>query len=40
MTSPVAIDFAETDTGALAAAEGRLAVVVTPEGRLDTAGGA
>jgi leucyl aminopeptidase len=38
MTSPVAIDFAETDTGALAAAEGRLAVVVTPEGRLDTAG--
>jgi leucyl aminopeptidase len=38
MTKPIAISFAETDLDALAGAEGRLAVLVTPEGKLDLAG--
>ncbi len=38
MTSPITIDFAETDLDALAAAEGKLAILVTPDGKLDPAG--
>ena len=30
MTTPIAISFVETDLDALAAAEGKLAVIVTP----------
>ena len=35
MTTPIAISFVETDLDALAAAEGKLAVIVTPDGKLD-----
>lgn len=38
MTDLMSIDFAETDLDALAGAEGKLAVLVTPEGKLDPAG--
>ena len=38
MTRATPIRFAETDLDAMAAAEGRLAVIVTPDGKLDTAG--
>jgi len=37
MTSPAAVRFVETDLDAIAAAQGRVAVFVTPEGRLDPA---
>ncbi|WP_294609784.1 leucyl aminopeptidase [uncultured Roseovarius sp.] len=37
MTTPVSIAFAETDLDAIATAEGRVAVFVTPEGKLDAA---
>ncbi|WP_420397966.1 leucyl aminopeptidase [Nioella sp.] len=35
MTTPIAISFSETDLDALAGAEGKLAVIVTPDGKLD-----
>ncbi|MGI3185035.1 leucyl aminopeptidase [Nioella aestuarii] len=35
MTTPIAISFVETDLDALSAAEGKLAVIVTPDGKLD-----
>ena len=35
MTSPVPVTFAATDLDAIAAAEGRVAVLVTPDGKLD-----
>ena len=38
MTTPIAVTFAETDLEALATAEGRLAVLVPPDGKLDPAG--
>jgi leucyl aminopeptidase len=38
MTTPITVDFAETDLDALAEAEGKLAILVTPEGKLDPAG--
>lgn len=38
MTDLIAIDFTETDLDALAGAEGKLAILVTPEGKLDPAG--
>ncbi|MEX3015743.1 leucyl aminopeptidase [Gymnodinialimonas hymeniacidonis] len=38
MTNPIAIDFVETDLDALAGAEGMLAILVTPDGKLDPAG--
>jgi leucyl aminopeptidase len=38
MTTPVSVDFTETDLDAIATAEGRVAVFVTPEGKLDPAG--
>ncbi|NKX44740.1 leucyl aminopeptidase [Roseicyclus persicicus] len=38
MTAPTAIAFAEIDLDALKDAEGRIAVVVSPEGKLDPAG--
>ena len=38
MTAPIAISFAETDLDALKEAGGKLAVLVTPEGKLDPAG--
>lgn len=38
MTDLMSIDFAETDLDALAGAEGKLAILVTPEGKLDPAG--
>ncbi len=37
MTTPIAMTFVETDLDALAGAEGRLAVLVTPDGKLDLA---
>ena len=37
MTDPVAVSFIEPDTERLAAAEGRIAVVVPPDGRMDRA---
>ena len=37
MTTPIEISFTETDIDALAEAEGKLAIVVTPEGKLDAA---
>ena len=37
MTTPIEISFTETDIDALAGAEGKLAIVVTPEGKLDAA---
>jgi leucyl aminopeptidase len=38
MTTPVTVDFTETDLDAIATAEGRVAVFVTPDGKLDQAG--
>ncbi len=38
MTNPIAIDFAETDLDALAGADGKMAILVTPDGKLDPAG--
>lgn len=38
MTDLMSIDFAETDLDALGAAEGKLAIFVTPDGKLDPAG--
>jgi leucyl aminopeptidase len=38
MTKPIAVTYAETDLDALAGVEGRLAVFVPPEGKLDPAG--
>ncbi|ABD54732.1 leucyl aminopeptidase [Jannaschia sp. CCS1] len=38
MTDLMSIDFAETDLDALADAAGKLAILVTPEGKLDPAG--
>ncbi|MBF9044730.1 leucyl aminopeptidase [Rhodobacterales bacterium HKCCE4037] len=38
MTTPISIDFTETDLDALAGAEGKLAILVTPDGKLDPAG--
>ncbi len=38
MTAPIAIDFLETDLDALADAEGKVAVLVTEDGKLDPAG--
>ncbi|MEI4234061.1 leucyl aminopeptidase [Roseovarius sp. D22-M7] len=38
MTTPVSAAFTETDLDAIAGAEGRVAVFVTPEGKLDPAG--
>ncbi len=38
MTTPIDIDFLETDLDALADAEGKVAVLVTPDGKLDPAG--
>ncbi|UWQ97127.1 leucyl aminopeptidase [Rhodobacteraceae bacterium M385] len=38
MTDLISIDFAETDLDALADAPGKLAILVTPEGKLDPAG--
>lgn len=38
MTTPVSVAFTETDLDAIASAEGRVAVCVTPEGKLDQAG--
>jgi leucyl aminopeptidase len=35
MTTPIAISFVETDLDALAGAEGKLAVIMTPDGKLD-----
>jgi len=37
MTTPIAISFVETDLDALAAATGKLALIVTPDGKLDPA---
>ncbi|WP_412506393.1 leucyl aminopeptidase [Roseovarius sp. SYSU LYC5161] len=37
MTSPVSVTFSETDLDAIAAAEGRVAVIVTPDGKMDSA---
>jgi len=37
MTAPTAISFVETDLDALAGADGKLAVIATPEGKLDPA---
>ena len=37
MTTPVAVDFTETDLDAIAKTEGRVAVFVTSEGKLDVA---
>lgn len=37
MTTPIEISFIETDTGALENATGKLAVIVTPDGKLDAA---
>ena len=37
MTTPIEISFTETDIDALAGAEGKLTIVVTPEGKLDAA---
>ncbi len=38
MTTPISIDFAETDLDALAGVEGKVAVLVTSDGKLDPAG--
>jgi leucyl aminopeptidase len=38
MTAPIAISFVETELDALKDAEGKLAVLATPEGKLDPAG--
>ncbi|MEJ6388252.1 leucyl aminopeptidase [Gymnodinialimonas ulvae] len=38
MTTPITVDFAETDLDALAQIEGKLAIMVTPDGKLDPAG--
>ena len=38
MTNPIAVSFTETDLEALASAEGKLAVLVPPDGKLDPAG--
>ncbi len=38
MTAPIAISFTETDLDALAGTAGKLAVLVTPDGKLDPAG--
>ena len=38
MTDLMSIDFAETDLDALAGAKGKLAILVTPDGKLDPAG--
>ncbi|MRU16908.1 leucyl aminopeptidase [Roseovarius sp. A21] len=35
MTTPVAVTFKETDNEAIAGVEGRVAVIVTPDGKLD-----
>jgi leucyl aminopeptidase len=35
MTTPVAVTFKETDNDVIAEAEGRVAVIVTPDGKLD-----
>ena len=35
MTSPVSVDFKDTDIDQIAVAEGRVAVIVTPDGKLD-----
>jgi len=37
MTTPISIDFVETDLDALATADGKLAVLVTPDAKMDTA---
>ena len=37
MTTPIAISFVETDLDSLAAATGKLALIVTPDGKLDPA---
>ena len=36
MTKPVAVNFKETDNDAIAEAEGRVAIIITPDGKLDT----
>ena len=36
MTTPVAVSFEETDIERIAAATGRVAVIVTPDGKLDS----
>jgi len=38
MTTPIAIDFIETDLDAIAGHAGKLAIFVTPDGKLDPAG--
>ncbi len=38
MTTPVSVAFTETDLDAIASAEGRVAVCVTPDGKLDQGG--
>ena len=38
MTTPMPIDFAETDLDALGTVDGKLAIVATPDGKLDPAG--
>jgi leucyl aminopeptidase len=38
MTTPISIDFLDTDLDALADAAGKLAIAVTPDGKLDPAG--
>ncbi|PWK60437.1 leucyl aminopeptidase [Roseicyclus mahoneyensis] len=38
MTKPIAVTFTQTDLDALASAEGNLAVLVPPDGKLDPAG--
>jgi leucyl aminopeptidase len=38
MTTPAPVRFTQTDLDAIAAAEGRVAVIVTPEGKLDPGG--
>jgi leucyl aminopeptidase len=38
MTTPITLSFTETDLDALAGAEGKIAVIVPPEGKLDPAG--
>ena len=37
MTTPVSVAFSETDLDAIAGAQGRVAVCVTPDGKLDQA---
>jgi leucyl aminopeptidase len=38
MTSPIAISFADTDLAALSQAQGKLGLLVSPDGKLDPAG--